>query len=71
MAGDGRMLLQRELGSTAPAGLDGLNDAELTDLAAAVHDAKRQQAAALAQAADRALSHIPRLLRGPVRAVFR
>ena len=71
MAGDGRNLLQLELGSTAPAGLDELGDSELADLAAAVRDAKRQQAAALVQAADRALGHIPRLLRGPVRAVFR
>ncbi len=71
MAGDGRKLLQRELGGTAPAGLDALSDAELTDLAAAIREAKHYQAIALAQAADRALSHIPRLLRGPVRAVFR
>jgi hypothetical protein len=71
MAGDGRKLLEHELGSAAPAGLGGLDDAELRDLAAAVRDAKRQQAAALAQAAERALGHIPSLLRGPVRAVFR
>ncbi len=71
MAGDGRKLLQHELGSSAPAGLEELDDSDLADLAAAVRGAKRQQAAALAQAADRALGHIPRLLRGPVRAVFR
>jgi hypothetical protein len=68
--GDGSKLLQRELGS-APAGLAELSDSELADLAEAVREAKRQQAAAIAHAAEQALGHIPRLLRGPVRAVFR
>ncbi len=71
MTGDGRRALVHELGRQPPAGVGKLVDAELADLAAAIHEAKRNQAVALAQAADRALGHIPRILRGPVRAVFR
>jgi hypothetical protein len=51
--------------------LDALEDSHLAELAAAVQEAKRSQAEALGRAADRALGHIPRVLRGPVRAVFR
>jgi hypothetical protein len=71
MAAEGRKLLERELGSTVPTELKQLGDADLADLAAAIRAAKRAQAAALAAAAERALGHIPRILRGPVRAVFR
>jgi hypothetical protein len=71
MAGDGHKLLERELGTVPPAGLDALEDSHLAELAAAVQEAKRSQAEALGRAADRALGHIPRVLRGPVRAVFR
>jgi hypothetical protein len=71
MAGDGRELLEGELGAPPPAGVSELADASLADLAAAIHEAKRKQAKALAEAADRAVSHIPRLLRAPVRAIFR
>jgi hypothetical protein len=52
-----------------PDGLRELADEELADLAAAVADARHRQAAALAEAGDRALSHIPRLLRGPVKRI--
>jgi hypothetical protein len=71
MAGEGRKLLERELGMAPPAGLNELDDDQLAALAAAVREAKRGQAEALRKAADRALGHIPRILRGPVRAVFR
>jgi hypothetical protein len=71
MAGDGHKLLERELGTTPPAALDALEDGHLAELAVAVAEAKRSQVEALRRAADRALNHIPRILRGPVRAVFR
>jgi hypothetical protein len=61
--------LSAQLRGTAPAGLRELSDDELADLAAAVADARHRQAAALAEAGDRALSHIPRLLRGPIRRI--
>jgi hypothetical protein len=61
--------LEAELGDSLPAGLSALSDEQLGDLAQAVKDARRRQAAALAAAGERALEHIPRLLRGPVRRV--
>jgi hypothetical protein len=59
--------LAAQLRGSPPDGLRELSDDELADLAGAVADARHRQAAALAQAGDRALSHIPRLLRGPVK----
>lgn len=44
-------------------------DAELSHLAEAVQAARRRQARALHEAGERALGHIPRLLRGPIRKV--
>jgi hypothetical protein len=41
----------------------------LADLGAALAEARHRQAAALAEAGDRALSHIPRLLRGPIKRI--
>lgn len=61
--------LRAQLGGTVPEGLRQLDGEQLQDLADAVKDARRRQAAALAQAGDRALGHIPRLLRGPIRRV--
>jgi hypothetical protein len=58
-----------QLGGCAPDGLRQLSDDELRDLTRAVSQARRRQAKALAQAGDRALSHIPRLLRAPVRRI--
>jgi hypothetical protein len=58
-----------QLGGPAPDGLRELSDEELGHLAEAIADARHGQAAALAQAGDRALSHIPRLLRGPIRRI--
>jgi hypothetical protein len=58
-----------QLGGSAPDGLRQLSDDELCDLTRAVSQARRRQAKALAHAGDRALSHIPRLLRGPVRRI--
>jgi hypothetical protein len=61
--------LSAQLGATPPESLRELTEDELRDLGAAVADARHRQAAALAQAGDRALSHIPRLLRGPIKRI--
>jgi hypothetical protein len=62
--------LATELGGAAPKGLSRLSDDQLRDLTDAIEAARRRQAQALAQAGERALTHIPRLLRGPVRRVL-
>ncbi len=69
MPDDAFTALRAELGDTAPDSLRTLSDAELADLSSALADARHRQAAALAAAGDRALSHIPRLLRGPIKRV--
>jgi hypothetical protein len=61
--------LRSQLGPGTPNGLRALNDSELQHLVAALTDARRRQAKALADAGDRALGQIPRLLRGPVRRI--
>ena len=61
--------LEAQLGSTPPAGLARLHTDELSDLTAALRDARRRQAAEIDAVADRALSFIPRLLRGPIRRI--
>ena len=63
--------LREQLGGRAPEGLRALTGAQLADLAGAVGDARRLQGEALAAAGRQALDHIPRLLRGPVRRIFR
>ena len=67
MPDDALTPLSRQLRGPAPDALRELSQDELTDLAAALADARHRQAAALSEAGDRALSHIPRLLRGPIR----
>jgi hypothetical protein len=64
------MSLEDELHGALPAGLRGLTDAQRRDLADAIADARRRQAAALADAGEQAFGHIPRLLRGPIRRMF-
>jgi predicted DNA-binding transcriptional regulator YafY len=59
--------LSTQLHGPAPDALRELSPDELADLAAALAEARHRQAAALSEAGDRALSHIPRLLRGPIR----
>jgi len=61
--------LTARLGTEPPAGLRKLTGAQLTDLTTAVSDARRRQGQALAAAGERALAHVPRLLRGPVRRI--
>jgi hypothetical protein len=67
VADNGLQALEGELRATVPAGLRGLSDEQLADLADAVRAARRRQAEALDAAGEQALSHIPRLLRGPIR----
>ena len=69
MPDDAFTALRAQLGDTAPDSLRTLKDTELRDLSAALADARHRQAAALAEAGDRALSHIPRLLRGPIKRI--
>jgi hypothetical protein len=64
------MSLQEELHGPLPAGIRQLTDAQRQDLAEAIVDARRRQAAALAEAGERAFGHIPRLFRGPIRRMF-
>jgi len=66
---DGFDALRAQLGGSAPAGLKRLSPDDQHDLADAIHAARRRQAKALAEAGDRALKHIPRLLRGPVKRI--
>lgn len=61
--------LQEQLGGKVPAGLAELEPEHLEHLAGAVQEARRRQGQALAQAGERALSHIPRVLRGPIRRI--
>jgi len=67
MAKDGFKALAAELRDTPPPSLAALDDDQLKDLLGAVRDARHRQAAELRAAGEKALSHIPRLLRGPVR----
>ena len=67
--GPGLQAVRDQLAGPAPAGLERLSEAELHDLADAIRQARRRQAQALAEAGDRALAQIPRLLRGPVRRI--
>ena len=62
--------LEAQLGSRAPDGLACLDEDELDDLVHAVRDARFRQAAELEAVGDRALSFVPRLLRGPIRRVM-
>lgn len=50
-----------------PAGIEALAEEHKRDLAEAVHEARRRQAAALARIGDEALRHIPALLRPVIR----
>jgi hypothetical protein len=59
--------LSTQLRGPTPDALRELSPDELADLAAALADARHRQAAALSEAGERALSHIPRLLRGPIK----
>ncbi len=70
MSNAGWDALAAELRATPPRGMAQLSPPQLEHLAGAVADARRRQRAELATASEQALSHIPGLLRGPVRRVF-
>jgi hypothetical protein len=62
--------LEAELGSTPPPGFAELSENELSDLTSAIREARRRQAAEVAAAGERALSVVPRFLRGPIRKIM-
>ena len=67
---DGLRALEDELGAAPPRGVgERLSDEALERLAAEIRRARREQRAALEDASERALDHVPRLLRGIVRRV--
>ena len=68
---DGARLLEEQLRARPPSAILELDDEHLRDLARSVRQARHRQAAELARAGDKALSVIPRVLRGPVRRVLR
>jgi len=68
MADDAASELRRQLGDVKI--LDGLSAANSRKLLALMTDARAHQQAALEKALEGALSHIPMLLRGPVRKVL-
>ncbi|MGI9185372.1 MAG: hypothetical protein ACR2GZ_10500 [Solirubrobacteraceae bacterium] len=63
--------LRKQLNGEVPPGLRELEPEHLEHLADAVHEARRRQGQALAQAGEQAFSHVPRLLRGPIRRIIR
>ncbi len=69
MSKDADRALEAQLGVALSDGLKKLTDAEAADLAQAIRAARRRQAQALDQAANRALDRIPRLLRVPIRKI--
>lgn len=71
MKDKGLSALERELAAKPPAGVGALSDAELEDLVTAIKDARRRQSAAIAHAGEQALHQIPRVLRAPIRRMFR
>lgn len=70
MAQEPLAVLLKELGGGSLPGLERLESAELSNLTAAVRKARRRQQELLAGALEGALSHIPMLLRGPVRKIL-
>jgi len=62
--------LESQLRAKPPKALSSLSEEELENLAGAVRESRRRQAAELQAAGDKAFRHIPRLLRGPIRKVM-
>jgi hypothetical protein len=67
---DGFRALATQLGAQPPDGLRRLDEHRLIELAEAIGDARERQAAELEAAGERALRHIPKLLRIPIRKVL-
>jgi hypothetical protein len=59
--------LARELRGPVPSEVASLDGAEIEHLAGLIAEARHRQAAEIGAAAERALSYVPRLLRGPLR----
>lgn len=53
-----------------PTGIQGLTEEQRQDLADALREARHRQAAALAEAGEKAFGQLPRLVRGPIRKMF-
>lgn len=62
--------LRAELGATPPESVAALDPEVVADLATAIRDARRAQAAALAEAFEATLKHVPFPVRGIVRKVL-
>jgi len=67
---DGLRRLEGALGAPVAAGVEALDDDELAELAELVQDARAAHIQVMRDASDRALSHVPRLLRPAVRRVL-
>ena len=67
---DARQILEAELGGRLPAGLNALQDEELSDLANRLRETKQRQSQALEVGIDEALDIVPRLVRGPIRKIL-
>jgi hypothetical protein len=61
--------LRTQLGGTAPKSLERLEAKQLAHLTESIRAARRRQSQALVEASDRALRHVPRLLRAPIRRI--
>ena len=62
--------LRAQLDGLDPEGFDALPQEDLAYLADAVATAKQRHASELEAAIEASLGHLPRLLRGPVRAIM-
>ena len=58
------------LGGQPPESITELDDASVTKLAQLLKSSRERQQAQLAESLEKALGHLPRLLRGPVKKVL-
>jgi hypothetical protein len=70
MAVDNRALLAQELGGPPPQDIAVLKADEVAALVEALRQARRHQKDQLKQAMEKALGHLPLLLRAPVRKII-
>jgi hypothetical protein len=70
VAGPSLKELDAELGGKTPPELAGLTAEELVQLTKMLRDAKRTQKQHIKRAFDSALSHVPFLLRGPLKKML-
>jgi hypothetical protein len=67
---DALKALAAQLRAKPPKSVGTLSAEELDDLVGAIQEARHRQAAELQAAGEKALGHIPWLLRGPIRKVM-